>query len=216
MSNDYASMRRQYEQDGVGEGQMADDPITQFNAWFKVAEEARPGDWFETNAMTLSTATPDGRVSSRVVLLKGVSDAGFVFYTNYESQKGREIESNPAAALGFFWPHLDRQVRVAGTVTRTSREMSLEYFRSRPIGSQLGALASEQSRVVANRQELERQFAALEKQYAGGDVPLPDHWGGYCLSPTEVEFWQGRTNRLHDRLRYRREGPTWVLERLSP
>lgn len=216
MGTDYASMRRQYTRQGLLESDMAGDPIAQFREWFAMAEEHTPAEWLEVNAMTLSTADARGGVTSRIVLLKGLSDEGFVFYSNYASQKGQQIAENPRGAINFFWPHLERQVRVVGVIEKIDRERSLEYFRSRPLGSQLGAHASNQSSVVAGREELEQRYAELEQRYKEGDIPLPDDWGGYCLEPREVEFWQGRSNRLHDRLRYRRNGDDWVLERLAP
>jgi len=173
----------------------------------------------EPNAMTLATVGPDGRPSARMVLLKGFDHRGFVFYTNYSSRKGRELTANPAAALVFWWPPpVHRQVRIEGLVERVSHEESDAYFRTRPFGSQLGAWASNQSEVIAGRDILELRLERLTATYAGGEVPLPPYWGGYRLAPDVIEFWQGRPNRLHDRLRYSRDGATagWTLERLSP
>lgn len=166
--------------------------------------------------MTLATATRDGHPSARMVLLKGFDARGFVFYTNYESRKGGELEQNPQAALVFFWVELERQVRVEGRVERAAPAESDAYFASRPLGSQIGAWASAQSRVIAGREPLERRTAELEDEYAGREVPRPSQWGGYRVVPHVIEFWQGRPSRLHDRLRYRQKDGGWIVERLSP
>lgn len=214
MSDPIPSLRLTYARATLGEGDLAPDPVTQFRAWFEEARAARLG---EANAMTLATATPDGVPSARIVLLKGVDERGFVFYTDYRSQKGADLEANPRAALVFHWPEVERQVRVSGGVERVSRPESEAYFASRPIGSRVGAWASHQSGVIAGRAELERQEAEAAARFAGADVPLPPHWGGYRVAPESVEFWQGRPSRLHDRLRYvRGAGRAWRIERLSP
>ncbi|MFO1448882.1 MAG: pyridoxamine 5'-phosphate oxidase [Opitutaceae bacterium] len=211
----FADLRKDYSLAGLAEKDLARDPFRQFETWFQEAEAARIP---EPNAMVLSTATKDGRPSSRTVLLKAMDGRGFVFFTNYESRKGREIENNPAASLLFPWIGLERQVIVEGTLNRVTREESTAYFHSRPRTSQLGAWVSRQSSVVADRSALESSMKALEQKYAGAEVPIPPFWGGYRLAPDAVEFWQGRRSRLHDRLRFRRDRPggNWVVERLSP
>jgi pyridoxamine 5'-phosphate oxidase len=185
----------------------------QFGRWFADAETA---DLIEPTAMTLATADAGGRPSARMVLLKGFDQRGFVFYTNYGSRKADELAGNPSAALVFWWPPLQRQVRVEGIVERVTREESEAYFRTRPLGSRLGAWASAQSQVIAGRAELERRLEELEARYGDGEVPLPPFWGGYRVHPEVIEFWQNRPNRLHDRLRYRRVPDGWIIERLSP
>ncbi len=190
------------------------DPFQQFRAWFDAAVAAQP---INPDAMTLATSTPDGRPSARMVLLKGVDERGFVFFTNYESRKGIELEANPRAALVFYWPVLERQVRVEGRVERTSAEESAAYFRSRPRGSRLGALVSPQSEVIPSRDVLEQWIAQLLPDFPDDDIPCPPFWGGYRVIPTSIEFWQGQPNRLHDRLRYeRREDGGWDVRRLAP
>jgi len=211
---DLTSIRRDYESAALHRADLNADPLTQFERWLNDAIAAQQ---IEPTAMTLATATPDGRPSARIVLLKGVDAGGFVFFTNYLSQKGREIEANPNVELVFFWDKLERTVRVHGTVTRTSREESEAYFHQRPKRSQIGAAASNQSEVVADREVLEKRFAELEKQYEDSDVPTPAHWGGFRVKPETIEFWQGRRSRLHDRLRYRRDASgAWVIERVAP
>ncbi|PJN16149.1 pyridoxamine 5'-phosphate oxidase [Streptomyces sp. CB02120-2] len=207
-------MRKQYRSEIVAEESLEDDPMRQFTRWFQQAANAH---LFEPNAMIVSTATSDGRPSSRTVLLKQFDDRGFVFYTNYGSRKGRELAENPYVSLLFPWHPIARQVIVTGTASRTGRDETAAYFRSRPHGSQLGAWASEQSRVIASRAELDRRYAELEERYPEGEqVPVPPEWGGYRVVPDAVEFWQGHENRLHDRLRYVSEGGKWRVERLCP
>lgn len=210
-----ADLRKDYSLAGLLEKDLAKDPFRQFEKWFQEAEAAK---LVEPNAMTLSTVGSDGRPSSRTVLLKGLDGRGFVFYSNYESRKGRELANIPRAALLFPWLALERQVIVEGAVTRVSREESEAYFHSRPRASQLGAWVSQQSSVLTSRGVLEDAMKALEQKYAGKEVPLPSAWGGYRVNPETVEFWQGRRSRLHDRLRYRRDGKdgTWTVERLAP
>jgi pyridoxamine 5'-phosphate oxidase len=211
---DVANLRREYETDGLRRADLHPDPIEQFSVWFSGAVEAALPD---VNAITLATATPDGRPSARVVLLKGFDQRGFVFFTNYHSQKGRELEANPEAAFAIFWVQLERQIRVCGRVEKTSREESLAYFHSRPRGSQLGAWVSKQSEVIDARQILEGRLAEMTERFRDQPIELPPHWGGYRIVPREMEFWQGRSNRLHDRFRYTREDTgSWLLERLAP
>lgn len=190
------------------------DPIKQFARWFREAEAAGVK---LPNAMTLATATKDGAPSARMVLLKGFDNEGFVFFTNYESRKGRELDENPRAALVFYWTEFDRQVRITGSVEKVSREESEIYFHTRPVDSQLGAWASKQSRVIGSREVLEEKMRELMVRYEGGEVPLPPYWGGYRLAPASIEFWQNRLGRLHDRLRYMlQQNGEWLIERLSP
>jgi pyridoxamine 5'-phosphate oxidase len=198
----------------LDENDVDPNPFRQFQEWFAEAEGAVP---ILPNSMTLATATADGVPSARIVLLKSFDEQGFVFYTNYESQKGTELAENAVAALLFYWPELARQVRITGRVTRTSREESEAYFHTRPLDSQLGALASRQSEVISNRDVLEAKMDALIKQHQDKPVPLPPFWGGYRLAPVSIEFWQSRPSRLHDRLRYTKlNDGKWVIERLSP
>lgn len=209
-----ANMRKEYVLGGLSEADVEPDPLRQFEKWFK---QALTANLPEPNAMTLATATPDGQPSARVVLLKEFDASGFTFFTNYHSRKGHEIAANARAALLFFWPELQRQVRIEGTVERVSEAESDVYFRSRPLGSRLGAWASQQSEVISGRDVLEERVRELMQRYSDGDVPRPPHWGGYRVCPVTIEFWQGRPDRLHDRLRYQRVQPDcWRLERLSP
>ncbi len=209
-----AALREDYVAHGLRRADLDPDPIKQFAKWFGEAAAAEIRD---VNAMCLSTATKDGIPASRIVLLKGISERGFVFYTNYESAKASELAQNPRAALNFLWVQLERQIRINGTVEKTSRAESEEYFQSRPVGSQLGAWASHQSEVIPDRAALENKLAELMKRFSGGPIPLPENWGGYRVVPETIEFWQGRTNRLHDRFRYSRQSDrTWTIERLAP
>ncbi|MDQ4027575.1 MAG: pyridoxamine 5'-phosphate oxidase [Actinomycetota bacterium] len=198
----------------LDESDIDSDPFRQFEEWFRRALEEQPG---EPNAMTLATSTREGRPSARMVLLRGFDERGFVFYTNYESRKGRELDENPRAALVFYWGVLQRQVCITGRVTKTPEEESRAYFETRPVGHRLSAWASRQSRIIRGRAELEQRMRALEEQYRSGDVPLPPYWGGFRVVPDSIEFWQGRPDRLHDRLRYTStEDGGWTIERLSP
>ena len=206
-------MRREYTRAALAEADLDADPVVQFGRWFEQAEQP---SLLEPTAMTLATATLDGRPSARMVLLRGFDERGFCFYTNYESRKGAELAANPRAALVFWWDKLERQVRIEGPVAPTSRAESEAYFHSRPPGSQLSAAASPQSRVIDGRAVLERRVAELATGLPDGELPLPNFWGGYRLAHEVVEFWQGRPNRLHDRLRYRRAGEGWKIERLAP
>jgi pyridoxamine 5'-phosphate oxidase len=208
-----SDIRREYEAAGLSERDLAADPIEQLRAWLDQARAAYPE---ELTSMTLATADREGRPSARVVLLKGLDERGLVFYTNYESRKGQELAENPRAALVFYWPVLERQVRIEGTVERTSREESETYFISRPLGSRLGAWVSPQSRPIPGREELERRLREAGERF-GEEVPLPASWGGYRVRPESIEFWQGRPNRLHDRLRYSLAADGgWRIERLAP
>jgi pyridoxamine 5'-phosphate oxidase len=208
-----SELRREYRAAGLDRDQLDDDPVAQFGRWFGEAERA---DLIEPNAMTLATSSPDGRPSARIVLLKGFGPDGFVFFSNYASRKGDELAANPNAALVFWWPPLERQVRLEGSVERTTTEESEAYWASRPLGSRLAALASAQSQVLTGREELVRRVEELAARHRDGDVPLPEAWGGYRLVPDAFEFWQGQPNRLHDRFRYTRRQDGWLVERLSP
>ena len=211
---DANGLRREYNTVGLSEDDLAEGPFEQFEQWFQQAVDAKID---LPDAMTLATATRDGLPSARIVLLRGFDERGLVFYTDYQSQKGQELAENPNAALVIYWRELDRQIRITGTVSTVSREASEEYFRSRPIGSQLAALASKQGEVISNRQELECRYKQLMETYRQREIPLPPCWGGFRLMPGWFEFWQGRPNRLHDRLRYtHRPGESWKIERLSP
>lgn len=232
-----ADLRREYALGGLRRADLEPDPLVQFRKWFDQATGARASGRvrkfliglyksllmvagaqpMDVNAMTLATADPQGRPSARIVLLKGLDERGFIFYTNYGSRKGQELAGNPQAALVFYWAEQERQVCVAGQVSQLPPAESQAYFRSRPRGSRLAAWASHQSEVLADRAALEASYRQYEAQYPGPDVPLPPYWGGYVLAPTRLEFWQGRPNRLHDRFRYTRQTDhRWLIERLSP
>ncbi|PHI19425.1 pyridoxamine 5'-phosphate oxidase [Lewinellaceae bacterium SD302] len=214
MSIDTGDLRVDYQLGELVEGQASDNPFEQFEQWFKTAKDS---DCPEPNAMIVATVQADGRPAARVVLLKEVTEKGFIFYTNYNSRKGQELDENPVAALVFNWLELQRQVRIEGRVERVSPEKSTAYYQSRPKGSQLGAWASPQSQVIESREVLEKNKAALEAEFADQDnLPRPDHWGGYLVKPDLIEFWQGRSSRLHDRLCYRLIDGEWTRERLAP
>jgi pyridoxamine 5'-phosphate oxidase len=209
-----ADMRRDYSNGVLELSDLDPDPIAQFQSWFAEAQQA---EIVEPNAMSLATATSDGMPSTRFVLLKGVDERGFRFFTNYESRKGHELLANPRAALAFFWAKLERQVRIEGRVERLSVEESAAYFHSRPKGSQISSTISPQSQPLPDRETLERQIAAASEEYADAEVPFPaDSWGGYVVIPERIEFWQGRKSRLHDRFRYQLENGHWKIERLAP
>lgn len=197
----------------LNEQEVDRNPFVQFQHWF---DEAVRVETIEPNAMVLATSSPGGLPSARMVLLKGFDELGFLFFTNSESRKAEELHRNPHAALLFYWGELSRQVRIEGEVEAASRDESEEYFRTRPLESRIGAWASKQSSVIPGREYLEERVTRIKQQFPGNDVPLPPFWGGFRVKPAAFEFWQGRENRLHDRLRYSRQGEGWVLERLSP
>ena len=211
---DLAKLRSEYSAPGLRRAELHSDPLQQFSAWFAAALAAEIRD---VNAMSLATATRDGKPSVRIVLLKGFDESGFSFFTNYDSGKARDLEANPFAEMVFYWPQLERQVRISGKVERTSREDSAAYFHSRPLGSQLGAWVSKQSEVIDARKVLDARMNEMTERFENGEIPLPPHWGGYRLKPDKFEFWQGRPNRLHDRFRYSRKADgTWLIDRLAP
>lgn len=208
------NLRQDYRSASLSEKDVAGDPISQFAKWFA---EALDGGLYEPNAMTLATSTHDGKPSARIMLLKGFDKTGFTFYTNYLSRKGKEISKNPSASIVFFWAELERQVRIEGTLEKISKEESEKYFHSRPKESQIGALASQQSQVISGREQLDKSLTDLTEKFADKDVTKPAYWGGYILKPQIVEFWQGRTGRLHDRIVYKRaDKNNWKIVRLAP
>ncbi|HWE03465.1 MAG TPA: pyridoxamine 5'-phosphate oxidase [Tepidisphaeraceae bacterium] len=211
---DFSRLRIDYMQRSLDEKDADQDPIVQFTLWLNQAIAAAA---HEPNAMTLATCTRDGVPSARIVLLKGVDERGLVFFTNYLSRKGRELDDNARAATVFYWPELERQVRVEGQASRTSASESADYFNSRPTDARYGSAVSPQSQPIASRRELEQRVQALRDRYPDGDVPCPPHWGGYRLRPTRMEFWQGRASRVHDRIEYLRGGEgQWTRRRLAP
>lgn len=214
---DIQNLRRNYDDNSLNRDTLNADPIEQFRGWFEDAQSASSIDWFEPNAMTLATSDSSGRVSARIVLLKHFSPAGFTFFTNYQSHKAQQLADNPNACLVFYWPHVERQVRIQGQVSKTDASTSDEYFHARPWDSQLGAIASPQSRPLEERRHLEEETERLAQQYEGQTLPRPDYWGGYVLTHQRLEFWQGRPSRLHDRFIYELESETqWKITRLAP
>jgi pyridoxamine 5'-phosphate oxidase len=207
------NLRQDYRSAELSEQDIDQNPIAQFKTWFQQALDAQ---LYEPNVMTLATASAEGVPSARIVLLKGFDEEGFVFYTNYESHKGRELQENPRAALVFFWAELERQVRIEGTVSKVDPAVSTAYFHSRPHGSQIGAMVSPQSQVIKSRTELENHIVILKEKNDGQEVPRPAYWGGYVVKPSTIEFWQGRPSRLHDRIRYKFIEGTWIIDRLAP
>lgn len=215
MNTDLGNYRKSYEKQELLEGNISANPMEVFQKWFHEVDANY--DEGETNAMTVSTLGVDGFPKSRVVLLKKYTHEGFIFYTNYNSEKGKDIMANPKVCLSFFWPKAERQIIIKGTAEKVSPNMSDGYFESRPRGSQLGALVSHQSEVVENREVLEEELQQLEMKYESKEIPRPEHWGGFLVKPISIEFWQGRPNRLHDRIRFTlNEDFDWVMERLSP
>lgn len=208
-----AGIRKEYKQQTLLETDVSADPVAQFTKWW---DDALKSEIEEVNAMTLATADKNGMPAARIVLLKEFSEKGFVFFTNYNSHKGIELEANPNACLVFFWKELERQVRISGQVKKISTKESDEYFTSRPEGSRIGAWASPQSHVISSREMIEENSRKYQQQFPGGNIPRPLHWGGYSVIPVVIEFWQGRPNRLHDRIRYTLTGSSWKIERLAP
>lgn len=214
MSTSFADLRQNYTRAALKKADLATDPMSQFRLWF---EQALAAQIPQPNAMTIASATPEGKPSARMVLLKDFDERGFVFYTNYNSNKGKQLAANPWVALVFWWIELERQVRIEGQVEKISAQESDAYFYSRPRDSQLGALASPQSQVIPSREALSQRLEELNATYANQTIPRPENWGGFRVKPTVIEFWQGRPNRLHDRLRYRcNEDGSWLIERLAP
>jgi len=213
MSKSIADIRKEYQMKSLFEKDVDTDPFRQFNKWW---DDAVASELDEVNAMTLATASAKGIPSARIVLLKSVSEEGFVFFTNYNSHKGNDLDENPNACLVFFWKELERQVRISGTVKKISAAASDEYFNSRPEGSRIGAWASPQSKVITSREVVEENNVKYQQQFADGNIARPPHWGGYTVLPGVIEFWQGRPNRLHDRIRYSLKEGSWIIERLAP
>lgn len=211
--NNLHDLRQEYRAAQLSEKDVESNPILQFRKWFSAAVDAQ---LYEPNVMTLATADRFGKPSARIVLLKEFDNNGFVFYTNYESKKGQDLIENPQAALVFFWPELERQVRIEGVVTKVDTQTSASYFHSRPTASQIGAMASDQSRKLESRESLEEKVSNLTKAFEGKEIPHPEHWGGYLIEPMHIEFWQGRPSRLHDRIVYDLVDGSWIINRLAP
>lgn len=214
MNRDLADYRKSYGKSFLEEKNLPSSPLALFSSWFKEVEDA--GGVEEANAMTLTTIGTDGYPKARIVLLKEFNSDGFVFYSNYTSEKARAIEENKNVCISFFWPNLERQVIIKGVAAKLNEEQSQIYFQSRPRGSQLGAWASNQSDVIHSREVLESKLKELEEKFEDKDIPKPEFWGGYCIKPISIEFWQGRPNRLHDRIRYTGTADKWKIERLAP
>jgi pyridoxamine 5'-phosphate oxidase len=208
-----ADLRKDYAKAELNESDVNQDPVIQFKKWFEEATHALVP---EPNAMSLATVSSSNKPSNRIVLLKGYDESGFVFFTNYESRKGKELSLNPYASLLFFWPELERQIRIEGITEKISTTESMNYFFSRPVLSQLGAWASAQSAIIESRNILEKKLSELKDKFTGNDIPFPSFWGGFRLIPEEFEFWQGRKSRLHDRISYQKENNSWKIKRLSP
>jgi len=214
MDKRIADIRKDYQLQSLLETDVAGNPFEQFNRWW---DDAIKSELDEVNAMTLATASATGMPSARIVLLKSVSEDGFIFFTNYNSHKGKELEENPFACLVFFWKELERQIRISGTIEKVSAAESDEYFNSRPVGSRIGAWASPQSSIISSRETIETNIVKFESAFAGAEITRPPHWGGYIVKPTVIEFWQGRPNRLHDRIQYSKlPGGSWTFDRLAP
>jgi len=214
---DFKELRKEYETQGINDAELNNNPFVTLQSWMQSATDANPGQWYEPNAMTLATAGKSGFVTSRTVLLKGIDDDSIRFYTNYDSTKGKQLAENPHASVTFHWAWLGRQIHLRGEVAKTSREDSEAYFHSRPRGSQLAALASRQSTRIESREQLEKIRTELESKHEEQPVPLPDDWGGYSLTPTYIEFWQGRLDRMHDRVIYQKDdGSNWEKFRVAP
>lgn len=212
-TKDIQKLREDYSQSSLDENDVDKDPISQFKSWLNESIQTKLP---EPNAMTLATVDEDHKPHSRIVLLKGIENGKFIFYTNYNSSKGKEMDGNPNVSLCFLWKELERQVRIDGMVQRMSREESEEYFKTRPTKSQIGALASDQSQEIESRSVLEKRFEELHTQYATGNIPMPESWGGYKVEPNSIEFWQGRRSRLHDRIKYEKTETNWTIKRLAP
>ena len=213
MNDEISGIRKDYQLESLMESDVAKNPFEQFNKWW---DDAINSKLDEVNAMTLATASPEGIPSARIVLLKSVTNEGFVFFTNYQSHKGKELAVNPNACLVFFWKELERQIRITGTVEKVSEADSDDYFNSRPEGSRIGAWASPQSHVIASREIIEHNTEKYKQQFADVGITRPPHWGGYIVKPTVIEFWQGRPSRLHDRIQYQHQNEGWKIERLAP